>query len=101
MPSYNVDYSELEGAEKVDAAVADARSYVGDDRKFETILMVAASLVAGTANMGQARMVMSFAGIQGYPVIALCEYAVRIVGGSVPEEAEEVDIEDALKTVKF
>jgi len=66
MSSYTMDYSNLNGLEKQSRAIQDIKDYLSQ-AKFEELTRL---LKAETYSLDAFRMVVSFAGITGYPAAA-------------------------------
>ena len=70
--SYEIDYSHLpKGPVQHAAALEDAREYIADDSRFNMIV----ECLMAIDNLPDARMALSFAGIQGVPAEALWRFA--------------------------
>ena len=73
---YTVNYGHLQGEAKVNAALHDIRSYLGDKVFAEVGALMFDELHAfGLKNIEQIkRVLMMFAGIEGYPVEAWIQH---------------------------
>ena len=91
MTHYNINYGNRSAADKQAAALADIRSFWGDER-YERVVDLFKQLAAPTRD-GFA-LQMSFAGVQGYPVTALYDH---LWPNELPEEpAIETDYAELL-----
>lgn len=73
MSHYDIDYSKLTGDAKRDKALRDIADYCGALQYQKVMQFVRDSLAKGLTEEF-IRMGCSFAGIQGYPVMAMIEY---------------------------
>lgn len=63
-----IDYSKLEGQNKIDTALGDCRGYLED--KFDQVCDV----IRDIQDKDQGLMMLSFVGIEGYPASVLYDY---------------------------
>lgn len=89
MTHYDVDYSKLQEPEKSNKALADIKDYVGEERFNKITEALRAELRGGTQeprSWDQFKLVMSFAGIQGFP----CQPMYVWVYGEKPDMKEPI-----------
>ena len=71
MTHYDINYGNKSAADKQAAALADIRSFWGNER-YEKVVGLFRQMAAPTRDVFALQM--SFAGVQGYPVTALYEH---------------------------
>lgn len=79
---YTIDYEGLGPTEKYNKAIQDIKDYMGED-KFNTMTQRFRGEYPGGENMPLDRfeLIVSFAGVQGYPAKAWHQYIYGTQGG--------------------
>jgi len=80
MSHYTIDYSKLEGQSKIDTAIADIKSFLGIKKFKEVTGLVKECKPPMTGEHFE--MMVSFAGIQGYPAQAWAEHCGLVYTGN-------------------
>ncbi len=73
MSHYDVDYSLLEGDAKREKALADLKEFWGEER-YERFLNKCRAITEDLPTIFGFRLLLSFGGVEGYPVLALHEH---------------------------
>lgn len=84
--SYDIKYTDLDDPKTVKKAIRDIQQFIGKGKRWEKTLMVITGMVASGSAMPQIRFACGFAGIQGYPVTALCKYICETLDCDMPED---------------
>lgn len=86
---YEIEYDNLEDPKTVKQAIKDTQQFIGKGKKWERLVIIISAAIASGNTMPQMRLVCSFAGIEGYPVYALCKYITDILKVDMPIEPEK------------
>ena len=80
--SYEIKY---DGPDADKKAIKDIKSFIGKGKRWELLTIIVSASIASGSRLPAIEMMCGFAGIQGYPVQALCRYICKISGCDLPE----------------
>jgi len=87
MSTYEKKY-DLTDKEAADVkAIQDIKDYLGDN--WDRLLAVITYAIADGSKFVGIEFLCSFAGVQGYPIHALCRHICKLTGQSLPEGMED------------
>ena len=100
MTHYNIDYSDLEDAEKQAKAIADIIDYLGSPSKFNELTTMFREEADGNMHQRWFEIACSFAGVQGYPVVAWFHHCFPNRPWLESRSADQMDLEVAREVRK-